>query len=188
MFLSTFGASLWRSTFIILRLSVLPFSRSFDEAGAPPVCLLPRLARSALSSLLFIFTRFISTPCMFGLSAVSDMDLKLRAPLRSWGPSECFDVYEILGGTARSWGSRQFFLMFLAFSERVLKLSANFQSLPRELVDIFHPISLGVSPPVNSSDVYPLISRQSLWALHRLQKVPCFIGDLKFLEVMIRTC
>ena len=86
MFLSTVDASLGQSTFIIIRLSVRTFSRSIGESDAPYICLLPILERSDFCPLLFIFTRFISTPWIFnfsGLSALSDLGINLRALLRS---------------------------------------------------------------------------------------------------------
>ena len=46
-----------------------------------------------------------------------------------------------------------------------MKLSANLPSLPCDIFDLSHPISLGVSVFVAGSDIYRLICWRSLWAL-----------------------
>ena len=81
------NVSLRRSAYFFLRFSERPLSGLVGEVDARPVCFLPRLSRLASAHCCF-FTRFISTPCIFGvvgLSAVSDLDNRLRYLLRSWG-------------------------------------------------------------------------------------------------------
>ena len=77
MFLSTVDASIWRSTFIIFRLSEKPFSGLVGKAAPPTVILLPRQAKLYFRPLLFTFTSCISKPWPF--------EKTLRIPLRSWG-------------------------------------------------------------------------------------------------------
>ena len=79
------------------------------KTDVPPFCILPWLARSAFRPLIIIFTRCISTPCMFAFavfSAMFDMDIYSRDPIRSWGSF--------------------YILMSPTFSEEPLKWLANF--------------------------------------------------------------
>ena len=88
MFLSMVDVSLGRSTFIIVCLTARPFAGSIGKADAPPVFLLTRLSQPPFCTLLFILKRCISISCMSsfsGFSSVSNPDIYLRVPLRSWG-------------------------------------------------------------------------------------------------------
>ena len=90
MFFSTVESSIWRSTFIIVRLSARPFSGTVGEVAAPPICILPQLPRPNLRPLLFIFTRSISTPYIVyfaSFSAMSNLDNHSKDTIRSWGSS-----------------------------------------------------------------------------------------------------
>ena len=101
--------------------------------------------------LLFIFTRCISTPWM--------LDFLASQPCPIW-------IF--------TWGLRSVdevplnFLMSLVFLEGVLKLSENFQLFPRKLDDLYHMIYSGVSNIISGSDIYPIISWQSLQDLFPL--------------------
>ena len=59
IFFSVADMSIWRSTFIIARLSARPFLGSVDKAAAPPVCILPILPRS-VSAHYFLFLQVVS--------------------------------------------------------------------------------------------------------------------------------
>ena len=77
-----------------------------------PLNIYPSSSASGIFPVLFIITRCISTYWMFafyGLSAMPNMESRLRDPLCYWRSSQFFDAPKILGGTARSWGSSQIF-------------------------------------------------------------------------------
>ena len=126
MFLSTVYTSLGRSKFVIFCLSLRTFLGSVGEADAPPVCLLPRLARLASTHYCLFFTRCISKPWNFafsGFSDVSDLDIHLRDPLLR--VLTRLNVSNVIGGS----------------SEVVRDSSADFLSLiiPARAAEVFFP-------------------------------------------------
>ena len=122
----------------IFCLSVRPLSGLVGEVASPPICLhLPSSASGICSSVIFGFTRCIPTPWIFActvFSAIYDLDIHLWALLRSFGS---FD-----------------FSMFPTFLEGAPKLSAIFQSFPRDLACLSCPISLGISDLVSRSSTF----------------------------------
>ena len=125
---------------------------------------------------LFIITRCITAPWIFacaGFSAVSDIELYLRAPLHSWGSFP--------------------FSISLTFLEGTPKWSENISnSYCTRCLDSFLPpgtlIILELSALVSGLLFYSaLVWRVSLGSCLS-QKVPCFIGYPKFLEGLLRAC
>ena len=110
----------------------------------------------------------MSTPWMFsfvGFSAIFNLDIHLRDPLRSW---------------------RFPFSLSMSpkFLEGVPKLSENFQLFSHELDDMSHPISLGISNIVSGSYIYPIIFRQSHGYLSCPKRFAVFSG----LQNSLRYC
>ena len=151
MFLSTVDTSLRRSTFIIVCLLAQPFSGLVGEVAPTLFCLLTRLAQSDFSHYcLFLQDASQHLGCLIFLAS---------QPCPIW-------IF--------TWGLRSVdevplnFLMSLVFLEGVLKLSENFQLFPRKLDDLYHMIYSGVSNIISGSDIYPIISWQSLQDLFPL--------------------
>ena len=162
----------------MLHLSERPHSRLAGKAASPTVKFTPDLWSGwHMPNLgLFIFTRCIPTHWIFactGLSAMSNLNIYLRAPLRSWG-SFSFSVSP-------------------TFLEGVLKRSENISNhFHASWLDFFLPpdpqIISAVSTIVDGFLCYSSIVWRVFLGSCLYQKVPCFIGAPKFLEGLLRTC
>ena len=172
--LTTVDATLGRSTFVVVRFSVLPFSGSVGEADAPPFYLLPRLAPSA-SEHCYLFLKGVSQNlgCLVSLDSQPCLIWAFAWGIRSWRSSR---------------GS-------IYLPEGVPKLSGTLRNIfshwkfPRELMQFFFcPIFLAVSTLVSGL----LFSSAIVWRVSLVsclsQKVPCFLGAPKLSEGLIRAC
>ena len=129
IFLSMFNALLRRSTYFIFRFSARPFSGSFREADAPPVCFLPRLARKYSAHYLFIYKVYLNTLDIFLLWII----IRVRC-----GQS--------LEGSAPLLRVLIFFYVSDDFFGGVYEVVREyFQLIPRELASLSCPIYLGIS-------------------------------------------
>ena len=164
-----------------------PFSESVGEAEAPPVCILPRLARSSFCPSFFIFTRCISTPWIFGKTLRFGSNHECST-FCFWCPPFLEEAPKFLGKFLLffwyftegvrcllylasqpcliwkfTWGlrSRVFFLGWIYSIRSAKVVGKSFQSFPRDLADLPPLISLGVSALVAGLDIYPLTCRRS---------------------------
>ena len=151
---------------LILRLSARTYSGLVGKADYPLVKFIPTFwCGWNLPSLgLFIFTRCITTPCIFacsGLSAVSDLEIDLRDLIRSW--------------------MSFYFSMSQIFSEIFLKWSENLSNFPAwsGLIIFFRPIhwSSWRSPlSLLGWSFYPLLSGGFPMAISCTKRSPVFLG------------
>ena len=125
---------------------------------------------------LFIITRCITAPWIFacaGFSAGSDMELYLRAPLHSWGSFP--------------------FSISLTFLEGTPKWSENIpNSYCTRCLDSFLPpgtlIILELSALVSGFLFYSALVWRVSPGSCLSQRLPCFLGNSKFLEGPLRAC
>ena len=84
-----------------LRLSVQPFLGLVREADCPPMCLCLLYGATLISLFGCFFLIRYSTPWIFSctsFSSISDMEILLRTPLRSWGSFGWSKYLKFLGG------------------------------------------------------------------------------------------
>ena len=142
----------------LLHFSTWPLSGLVGESASPPIRLHPPSGAAGICPLIFLsFTRCITKPWIFawyGLSDVSDLDIILMDPLRSWGSFA--------------------FSMSPTFSEGVLKFFGEFSNRSRAIwlvcaVRSPHGSLLllsGIQPSYRLSDgasVGSCLSLSSLW-------------------------